>query len=121
MKWQIGALCPPYKNGDNCGQFVEELATEQWWDHPNYDEDTFENDFTIIKLKGRSSVDPVPIAMSDDSSVNFNEESKWICTSNFSYFIFICPHRHEYKIKTFSSVSDEAFRLVIKISHNSFL
>lgn len=66
VKWQIGALCDPYLDGDNCGQHVEELGTDSWWDHPNYNKKTDVNDYALVRLDGRSTVDYVPMDMGSD-------------------------------------------------------
>lgn len=68
--FQIGALCSPYgpSAGSNCGQKVEEFDIKKVYDHPKYNDGTLNNDFSLIRLSGKSSITPVPMDVSDISS-----------------------------------------------------
>jgi len=60
--YQIGALCSPYgpDASSNCGQVVESFGIKDIIMHPDYDEDdSFTNDFALVRLNGRSSITPV--------------------------------------------------------------
>ena len=93
MDWRIGALCKPYKKGDNCGQYVETLQTKKVWNHPNYKKKTDDNDFALIQLKSKSTVTPVPM---DDDPVDFytqgmlvySHKCVYIFSSNSSMNVF---------------------------------
>lgn len=64
--FQIGALCPGYTDGNNCDQYVEQFSydpSSDVFDHPNYNPSSFNNDFSLIRLNGLSTVTPVPIDM----------------------------------------------------------
>jgi secreted trypsin-like serine protease len=54
----IGALCD---DKDNCGQFSEsmESGTAQIFNHPQFNADTYNNDFALIKLPRRSKIEPL--------------------------------------------------------------
>jgi len=59
--FQIGALCSPYSTDDNCGQPVDEIGMDMVFDHPSYNGNTLEYDFSLIRLSDLSSVTPVPM------------------------------------------------------------
>ena len=66
--WHVGKLCDTSKN---CGQEKEIFPIERVWNHPDYDVDfNNANDFTLVKLKGRSSIDPVEV---EPDSTSFYE------------------------------------------------
>jgi trypsin len=53
----IGALCP-YQSG-NCGQYAELKSVFQIYNHPQYDTNTLENDFALVRLTSRSTIQPI--------------------------------------------------------------
>jgi len=59
--YQIGALCDPYgpDSSSNCDQAVESFRISDITLHPEYNVDTFDNDFALIRLSSRSSITPV--------------------------------------------------------------
>jgi len=61
--FQIGALCSPYgpSESDNCDQKIEEFDIDAVFDHDGYDNSNLNNDFSLIRLSGRSSIAPVPM------------------------------------------------------------
>jgi len=61
--FQVGALCEPFgpSSGNNCGQKVESFDAVEVFDHPNYNSVNSNNDFSLIKLDGRSTITPVPM------------------------------------------------------------
>merc|ERR1712038_1909992 len=76
--FQIGALCSPYKNGKNCNQKVERFGIAQVYDHPDFD--TVANlhaDFSLIRLTGQSSIEPVRMDMNDLSGSYNGGEPLW--------------------------------------------
>ncbi len=58
---RVGALCTGFSSITNCGQDQEEFNIEDYWIHPDFDDDTLQNDFAIVKLDGKSSITPVSI------------------------------------------------------------
>lgn len=59
--FQIGALCSPYQQGNNCGQHVEEFGISSVTKHPDFDLRTYDNDFALVRLDGTSTITPVDI------------------------------------------------------------
>ena len=61
--YQIGALCAPYgpNSAGNCGQDVESFGIRNIIMHPNYNSNTIENDFALVRLDSKSTIDPVAI------------------------------------------------------------
>lgn len=59
--FEIGALCDPYNKNNNCGQKSEYFAANSLTIHPNYNSDTYDNDFALVKLNGRSTITPANI------------------------------------------------------------
>lgn len=70
--FQIGALCAPYgpSNSQNCDQKVEEFDIEKVFDHEGYNSGTLNNDFSLIRLSGRSTITPVPMD-TDSTSMGY--------------------------------------------------
>ena len=64
----IGALCYPYRLGYNCGQDVEDIAISKVIIHPDYNNETLENDFAVIRLKHASNINPVELDRTGISS-----------------------------------------------------
>jgi len=65
--YRIGALC---NFRANCDQDREQISVDKVTDHPNYDSNTLDYDFSLIKLKRRAVV-ATPVKM-DDGSVEGN-------------------------------------------------
>lgn len=65
--YQIGALCTPYSQGNNCGQDVESFGIDKVIPHPNYSSNTLENDFALVRLDGSSTITPVDMDQGDIS------------------------------------------------------
>lgn len=59
-KLEIGALCGSNFN-NNCGQASEIIRGTEVINHPQYNTNTVNNDFALIKLERRSSIDPVAL------------------------------------------------------------
>lgn len=68
--YEIGALCPDSNN--NCGQNMQTINVESLTLHPNYDDNTIDNDFAIAKLSSSSTLTPVNI---DNGSYSPNYSS----------------------------------------------
>lgn len=56
--WQIGALSNPIR-GTNGGQYYEILTVKYKVEHPDYNTQTYDNDFALVKLTRESSITPV--------------------------------------------------------------
>ena len=54
---QIGAVCP--NESDNCGVDVQQINVESITPHPNYNGNTMNNDFALVKLVSRANATPV--------------------------------------------------------------
>jgi len=68
--YQIGALCEPYIQGDNCGQDVEYRAISTVTVHPNFVCDgSYDYDFALVRLVAPVSITPVNI---DDGTYSPN-------------------------------------------------
>ena len=67
--FRIGALCAPFgpDASSNCGQEVEAFGVSDIFLHPSYVGGTYENDFALVRLDGRSSLTPVQM---DEGSVS---------------------------------------------------
>ena len=61
----VGALCTGFSSVSNCEQKQEVLSIEDYFVHPNFDDDSLDRDFALVKLSSRSTIDPVAI---DDGS-----------------------------------------------------
>lgn len=59
--YQVGALCPGYREGSNCDQHVEFIEIEKSLVHRDYKSHGLHNDFALVKLKRSSSIHPVNI------------------------------------------------------------
>ena len=55
---QIGAVCSA-NGSNNCNQPIQEINVERIIAHPNYNSDTFNNDFALVKLASRANASPV--------------------------------------------------------------
>jgi secreted trypsin-like serine protease len=55
---QIGAVCT---NSNNCGEPVQQINVESITPHPNYNTNTLNNDFALVKLASRANA--IPVAM----------------------------------------------------------
>lgn len=58
---QIGALCAPFTNGQNCNQPVERIGIKKIFVHPNYNPVTFDRDVALIRLDRPSTITPVEV------------------------------------------------------------
>mmetsp|Transcript_10125 Transcript_10125/g.14737 ORF Transcript_10125/g.14737 Transcript_10125/m.14737 type:complete len:463 (-) Transcript_10125:59-1447(-) len=76
--FQIGALCAPYgpNKGDNCDQKVESFGISKITKHPDWDENTFSNNFALVRLDGTSSISPVGMDNGNISPAYENMSSK---------------------------------------------
>ena len=72
---QIGALCYPYFQGHNCGQFVETIGIRKIFVHPKYNETSYLNDVALIRLDTESRVAPVAIDQTGISTFYTDEQS----------------------------------------------
>lgn len=64
---RVGAFDAPYTSGQNGGQTVEYFTLADVTTHPNYNSNTMNNDFALLKLDGQSSITPVNM---DGSSIS---------------------------------------------------
>lgn len=60
----VGTLC---MDSANCGQYEEYRAVESTTIHPNYDNNSFRNDFALIKLSSPISDKITPVNIDDGS------------------------------------------------------
>ena len=67
---KIGSICR--QNINNCEQYMEFKSVEDYFIHPDFNDNTFHNDLALVKLNGRSSITPVAI---DDGSFSLNYTS----------------------------------------------
>ena len=54
---EIGSLCP--KLADNCGQPKQTINVASITTHPNYNSNTDDNDFALVKLVSKANAKPV--------------------------------------------------------------
>jgi len=72
----IGPLC--YQNLNNCGQKTERFDAEDSFIHPFYNNSTARYDLALIKLDGRSHIEPVKLDK-DGISLSYEEGKKlWV-------------------------------------------
>ena len=57
--FQIGALSTPYSPGSNSGQDVEQISMDKVFDHPDYNGETLDFDFSLIRLSDLATIAPV--------------------------------------------------------------
>lgn len=74
---QVGALCEPFKDGDNCGQDIEEFDVVEVFNHPGYSAFTSDKDFALLKLSGMSTIPPVPMDTDDVSLTYVSGKPLW--------------------------------------------
>ena len=72
---RIGAFQSPYQEGDNGGQDVEFFNVDTVVEHPDYDSGTEDNDFTLLRIEGTSTFEPV--AMDLDNVSDSYENGKF--------------------------------------------
>lgn len=77
-RFNIGALCEPYRPGDNCGQFMETINAKAVYNHPGWDPDAIVNDYTLVQLEKRSTVKPVPMDIMDLAGSYEGGEELWV-------------------------------------------
>ena len=58
---RIGAFEAPFQQGNNGGQYVEFRRLKNVINHPNYNSDTENNDFSLLQLMAPSTITPVPM------------------------------------------------------------
>jgi hypothetical protein len=56
---EIGTVCPNTAN--NCGQPVQQINVQKVIKHPNYNAQTTNNDYTLLKLASSANASPVPM------------------------------------------------------------
>jgi secreted trypsin-like serine protease len=64
IKFLIGALC---NASGNCGQYSELKNAWQIYNHPQYDTNTLVNDFALVRLASRSTIQPIVM---DDGTIS---------------------------------------------------
>ena len=69
---RIGAFQKPYQEGDNGGQDVEFFNVDKVVEHPQYDDDTEDNDFTLLRIEGTSKIEPVAMDLENLSDTYEN-------------------------------------------------
>ncbi len=57
---QIGAVCP-YTSNNNCNEPIQTINVATVVQHPQYNSNTLENDFAILKLQDTANAEPVPM------------------------------------------------------------
>lgn len=84
--FQIGALCDPYEDGDNCNQYTETIYASNAFEHPDWDTVNIVYDFTLVQLESQSTIDPVPIDQGTLSTSYVGGKSKYLkCLNYFEY------------------------------------
>ena len=58
---RIGAHTDPFTQGNNGGQDVEFFRLDQVVEHPDYNGNTVDYDFALLRLRGKSNITPVPL------------------------------------------------------------
>ena len=56
---QIGAVCPNSSN--NCNQPIQQINAVSVLRHPQYNDNTVNNDFALIRLASAANAEPVPM------------------------------------------------------------
>jgi len=54
----VGAKCTGYSSVSNCGQKQESFMVKDFYLHPDFDDETLNNDFALVKLDGTSTITP---------------------------------------------------------------
>lgn len=79
--YEIGAICHssifPYASNGNCGQSSEIISTLKTIMHPNYNDNTFNNDFALVKLKKRSTTTPVKMDLNGIADSYSSSKKLW--------------------------------------------
>jgi secreted trypsin-like serine protease len=65
---RIGAYKSPYKSGNNGGQDVEFFKAANVVTHPEYDNQSLNNDFALMRLDGTAKTKPVAMDSSGISN-----------------------------------------------------
>ena len=89
---KIGAHTSPFELGDNGGQLVEAFEVAEVFEHPEYNSGTVDNDFTLLKLDGTSTIPPVPLDDDEISLSYVDGEIAHILVLDmylFLYFLFL--------------------------------
>jgi secreted trypsin-like serine protease len=83
IQFLIGALC---NAAGNCGQYSESKSVFQIYNHPQYNTSTLENDFALVRLTSRSTIQP--IAMDPGTiSPSYTDEKRNLYTTG-THFLF---------------------------------
>jgi Secreted trypsin-like serine protease len=79
--YEIGAICHssifPYASNGNCGQSSEIISALKTIMHPNYNDNTFNNDFALVKLKKRSTTTPVKMDLNGIADSYSSSKKLW--------------------------------------------
>lgn len=80
-RYQVGAFCAPFgpEASSNCGQKIESFDIADIVEHPRYNSSSFDNDFALIRLKGKATISPVEI---DQGNISLKYETQSVYTNN---------------------------------------
>ena len=81
--YQIGALCSPYIQGDNCNQQVDYFNVQNKTIHPDYNSFNLDNDFALVRLDGVVSSSITPVGIDDGSYSSSYTNGKGLWTVGF--------------------------------------
>ncbi len=54
----VGAKCTGFSSVSNCGQEQETFSVQDFYIHPDHNEENLSNDFAVVKLNGHSTITP---------------------------------------------------------------
>mmetsp|Transcript_19533 Transcript_19533/g.24618 ORF Transcript_19533/g.24618 Transcript_19533/m.24618 type:complete len:389 (+) Transcript_19533:61-1227(+) len=66
--FEIGAYCDRSNDANNCGQYSEFFNPLEIFVHPDFNNETFENDYALVKLDGKSTITPANIDINNLSN-----------------------------------------------------
>ena len=89
--FEIGALCAPFLNGDNCGQKIEKFLVTEVFIHPKFEKSGYLNDFALLRLDGLSTITPVPMDLAPKLSNTYasGKSGLWVI-GEFASCVFKC-------------------------------
>jgi secreted trypsin-like serine protease len=80
----IGLLC---KDSGNCGQYSEVKNSKKIFTHPQYNKRTIENDFSLVQLTSRSTIQPI-VLDSGNLSPSYTEGKRNLYATG-TYFLVL--------------------------------
>ena len=82
---RVGAFSSPYTSGNNGGQPVEFFEIKQFVDHPDYDDPSSDNDYSLLRLDGTSTITPVAL---DSSNLSDSYSNGKVLVQYYYYCLF---------------------------------